>query len=86
MRPAPALIWIKEPASSRRIEFGMPTLIFRCPTTDHSVQGWVAEEARADPAQQLFVTLRCTACGRAHLVNPVTAEVLGSGTHKTSRP
>jgi hypothetical protein len=57
----------------------MPTLIFRCPITGHRVQGWVAEEVPADPPQRLFVSLRCTACAQAHLVNPATGEVLGTG-------
>ena len=57
----------------------MPTLLFRCPITGHTVQGWIAEEIRTDPPQQVFVSLRCSACGQAHLVNPATAEVLGTG-------
>jgi hypothetical protein len=59
----------------------MPTLIFRCPITGHNVQGWIAEDARPDPAQHLFVGLRCSACGQTHAVNPATTEVLGTG-HK----
>lgn len=57
----------------------MPTLIFRCPITGHNVQGWVAEEVPADPPQQLFVSLRCSACAQMHMVNPATREVLGTG-------
>jgi hypothetical protein len=57
----------------------MPTLIFRCPITGHNVQGWIAEDIPADPPQQLFVGLRCTACGQTHAVNPATAQVLGTG-------
>ena len=57
----------------------MPTLIFRCPITGHRVQGWVAEEVPADPPQQLFVSLRCTACAQPHLVNLATGAVLGTG-------
>jgi hypothetical protein len=57
----------------------MPTLIFRCPITGYRVQGWVADDVPADPPQQLYVSLRCSACAQAHLVNPATGEVLGSG-------
>jgi hypothetical protein len=57
----------------------MPTLIFRCPITGHNVQGWIPEDIRADPPQQVFVSLRCSACGQTHAVNPATAEVLGTG-------
>jgi hypothetical protein len=57
----------------------MPTLIFRCPLTGHNVQGRIAEDVSADPAQPVFVGLRCTACSRTHAVYPTTAEVLGTG-------
>lgn len=57
----------------------MPTLIYRCPITGHNVQGWIAEDIPADPAQQVFVSLRCTACSQMHAVNPATAAVLGTG-------
>jgi hypothetical protein len=43
------------------------------------VQGWIPEDMRADPPQQVFVSLRCSACGQMHAVNPATAEVLGTG-------
>ena len=57
----------------------MPTLLFRCPITGHNVQGWIPEDLQADPAQQLFVSLRCSACAQLHAVNPATSEVLGTG-------
>ena len=57
----------------------MPTLLFRCPITGHNVQGWVPEDTRADPPHQVFISLRCSACGQTHAVNPATAEVLGTG-------
>ena len=57
----------------------MPTFIYRCPITGPNVQGWIAEDIPADPAQPVFVSLRCTACSQTHAVNPATAEVLGSG-------
>jgi hypothetical protein len=55
----------------------MPTLIFRCSVTGHNVQGWIAEDVSADPAEQIFISLRCTACSQTHAVNPAAAEVLG---------
>jgi len=57
----------------------MPTFIYRCPITGHNVQGLIADELRPDPPQQVFVSLRCTACGQMHAVDPATAEVLGTG-------
>jgi hypothetical protein len=57
----------------------MPTVLFRCPITAHNVQGWIPDDARADPPHQMFVSLRCNACGQTHAVNPATAEVLGTG-------
>jgi hypothetical protein len=57
----------------------MPTFIYRCPITGHNVQGWIAEDVSAEPAQQVFVSLRCTACAQTHAVNPATAAVLGTG-------
>jgi hypothetical protein len=57
----------------------MPTLLFRCPITGHNVQGWIPEDTPADPPHQVFISLRCSACGQTHAVNPATAEVLGTG-------
>jgi hypothetical protein len=61
----------------------MPTLLFRCPITGHAVQGWIAEEIRSDPPQQVFVGLHCNACGQTHAVDPATGEVLGTGRKST---
>jgi hypothetical protein len=61
----------------------MPTLLFRCPITGHNVQGWIPEDTRADPPYQVFISLRCSACGQMHAVNPATAEVLGTGRSPT---
>jgi hypothetical protein len=63
----------------------MPTLIFRCPLTGYNVQGYFAEEPQAGPgAEQVFVSLRCTACGRTHLVDPASRAVLGAGPAPTA--
>jgi hypothetical protein len=56
----------------------MPALIFRCPLTGYNVQGFLAEAPQAQPsADKVFVSLRCTACGQTHLVDPASREVLG---------
>jgi hypothetical protein len=48
---------------------------FRCPTTDLSVQAWIAEEIPAN--KDRGVTLRCLACRLVHFVNPANGRVLG---------
>jgi hypothetical protein len=48
---------------------------FRCPTTDLSVQAWVAEEVSGN--REPCVTLRCLACRLVHLVNPASGRVMG---------
>lgn len=71
---------IKEPGVAAPQDHLMTTLIFRCPLTGYNVQGWVSDEIRAEGStQEIFVSLRCTACGLTHLVNPASREVLGSG-------
>jgi hypothetical protein len=52
----------------------MSTIGFRCPTTDLSVQAWVAEEISAN--KEPCVTLRCLACRLVHTVNPASGRVL----------
>ena len=57
----------------------MPTVVFRCPLTGYNVQGHY-EEPLAEPGSgRVFVSLHCTACGRTHLVDPASREVLGGG-------
>ncbi len=48
---------------------------FRCPTTDLSVQAWVAEEVSGN--KETCVTLRCLACRLVHLVNSASGRVMG---------
>ncbi len=52
----------------------MSTIGFRCPTTDLSVQAWVAEEISAN--KEPCVKLRCLACRLVHIVNPASGRVL----------
>ncbi len=51
----------------------MVAFVYRCPATGQKVQGHVADEL-IDGATYEAVT--CTACGRAHLVNPKSGKVL----------
>jgi hypothetical protein len=55
----------------------MATFIFRCPSTDQNVQGYLSSEELSEHGDGYFA-VRCTACRRAHLVNPLTGTVLGS--------
>jgi hypothetical protein len=57
----------------------MPTFVYRCPNTGLNVQGWVAD----DPTERDdYETIVCTACRRAHLVNPKTGRVIGGDDDK----
>ena len=42
------------------------------------VQGWRADDGEAADADDSYVGMRCLACNRAHLVNPMTGFVFGS--------
>jgi hypothetical protein len=55
----------------------MGSVIFRCPLLEVSVQGWIAGETAASGTQDEFVSIKCAACSRTHLVNPVNGKVLG---------
>ena len=77
IRPRSALIQIKERAGAAPQAAGMSTVIFRCPRTGFNVQGWMAEETPAEAAAQVFVSVPCSACGQAHLVDPASGAVLG---------
>jgi predicted RNA-binding Zn-ribbon protein involved in translation (DUF1610 family) len=46
---------------------GMGAVIYRCPKTGMKVQAWFAD-APADDSHT-YVSLRCPACARLHLVN-----------------
>ena len=51
----------------------MAAFLYRCPNTGLNVQGWVADDPTADDS---FRAVICTACTRAHLVNPKTGKVI----------
>jgi len=52
----------------------MSTFLYRCPNTGFRVQGYTSEQTSDDDA---YEALTCGACGRVHLVNPVTGKVVG---------
>ena len=51
----------------------MTSFTFRCPTSGLLLQGW-AEAPKV--AEDYFEAVECTACKRAHLVNPRTGKVI----------
>jgi DNA-directed RNA polymerase subunit RPC12/RpoP len=44
----------------------MAAVLYRCATTGQNVQVWFADEV---PDDSVYVSLRCPACARVHLVN-----------------
>ena len=51
------------------------TLLYRCPNTGRTVQGWSADEVTGD--DDTYQSFPCIACTRVHLVNLKTGKVLG---------
>ena len=45
---------------------GMAAVLYRCATTGRNVQVWFADDV---PDDSVYVSLRCPACARVHLVN-----------------
>jgi predicted RNA-binding Zn-ribbon protein involved in translation (DUF1610 family) len=56
----------------------MGSVVYRCPTTGQNVQAWFADDTPADN-ELTYVSLRCPACARVHLVNRPTGRMLGGG-------
>ncbi len=54
--------------------------MFRCPNTGMNVQQLVEDDP--DPAHDVFVSVKCPACGRIHFVNLLTHKLLG---HESTR-
>jgi hypothetical protein len=50
--------------------------LYRCPDTGMSVQGWIDEP---DTESDTYTSVTCAACGRVHMVNVKTHQVLGGG-------
>jgi len=53
----------------------MAPFLFRCPNTNQTVQGFVAEKVSDDP--NAYESVTCLACQQVHLVNLATGKVLG---------
>ncbi len=53
----------------------MATFLYRCPATNLTVQGLVADDPDDGDAYQ---PLTCLACRQIHLVNPTTGKVLAA--------
>jgi hypothetical protein len=58
----------------------MVTFLYRCPTTGHNVQGFVADNV-AVPDDRAYEALMCVVCSRVHLVNPKTGHLLGGNSN-----
>ena len=55
----------------------MAAMLYRCPTTGQTVQGWFADDEPTNGRDTYEGTI-CIACGGMHLVNPKTGKTLGS--------
>jgi hypothetical protein len=54
----------------------MAPIMFRCPATGLSVQGWLADDPSVTEGE-VYETVTCLACTRLHLINRATGRVLG---------
>ena len=45
---------------------GMAAVLYRCAATGQNVQVWFADDV---PDDSVYVSLRCPACARVHLIN-----------------
>jgi hypothetical protein len=54
----------------------MAPIMFRCPATRLSVQGWLADDPPVTEGE-VYETVTCLACTRLHLINRATGRVLG---------
>jgi hypothetical protein len=61
----------------------MVSLIYCCPRTGEQVQGWATADPLADGDQ--YEPVRCTACGRVHLINAKSGEVLEAAERRQRR-
>jgi hypothetical protein len=53
----------------------MVAFTYRCPRTGLQVQGWTAADELTDG--EFYEPVTCIACGRVHLIDAKSAEVLG---------
>ena len=54
----------------------MTPIMFRCPATGLSVQGWLADDPSMTEGE-VYETVTCLACTQLHLINRATGRVLG---------
>jgi DNA-directed RNA polymerase subunit RPC12/RpoP len=54
------------PGPWHALSSSMASVLYRCATTGMNVQAWFADNVSDD---NLYVSLRCPACARIHLVN-----------------
>ncbi len=54
----------------------MAAFLYRCPVTQLTVQGFVADDPTED-RDEGFEAVKCTGCAWTHWVNPKTGKVLG---------
>jgi hypothetical protein len=54
----------------------MAPFTYRCPDTGFRIQEYSAEPASEDGGAD-YEAVTCTMCGRVHVMNPTTGEVLG---------
>ena len=52
----------------------MCSFTYRCPHTGFRVQSFVSIQ----PSGGIYEAVECVACGRVHLIDPATAEVIGT--------
>jgi hypothetical protein len=56
----------------------MAAFNFLCPSMRLIVEGWIADDPTGDNVDTTYECVICTACLRAHWVNPKTGKVLGA--------
>lgn len=56
----------------------MASVVYRCPMTGQNVQAWFADD-EPDDDNFTYVSFRCPACARLHLVNGCRGRTLGGG-------
>jgi DNA-directed RNA polymerase subunit RPC12/RpoP len=54
------------PGLQDAIALDMAPVLYRCATTGQNVQAWFADDVHDE---NVYVSLRCPACARVHLVN-----------------
>ena len=62
----------------------MATFLYDCPITRRRVQGWQPDQA-ASAGPDTYVSVTCPACGRVHLVDPVSGKTAGAAVEAGDR-